>query len=435
MPTVAPIQGSSSFFANANSTYTCETVGGVWSTGDETIATIDPDRGIATGVSSGNTQIIYTVSGNASALNIQVQTTGFITNGFNPTQVLAALNRRVLWKSQGVSQSGRYFQDFHPLANESYLRQLASIDDYADYAAYLSSLNDSVVLECVNAVYNAPQIIDKSQLVFQRSDIMLVTQPVDNQNPPQFVGLKMQLAPGDYGIKVSNLMLFFNETITIPIYLYNDFDEQPMYKLMATTSANQQKIINLQDNVFLNYLTPANNKGGIWYFGYYQADVIAASPTARAIYYPIVINQFHPVVCWSFSAPTQVVNGSLNFQRQVVGANNLTYGMNLEISTIVDATNNIVENPSLWDNLIGLKAVTKNIETYVYSDRVNGVQSIIQNLGGLDRLNDILNGRPGNYREGEAKIVGLIERVNDAIETVKQGFEEEYRGGIGLIRC
>ncbi len=351
------ISGASFFFVGANSTYTNATAGGVWSTGDITIATIAASTGIATGVAAGITQIIYTFGGNSTALNVTINQSGQITNGFNPTLVLNALRNEVLWKSQGTSNSGRYFQPTsHPILDETILQALCNVGAYSSYPAFLSSLNDSVILECVNSVYNRPQLIDKSKLVFQRSDIMLVTQPVLNQTPPQFVGLKMQLAPGDYGIKCSNLMLFFNETITFPIYLYNDMDLPPMYKLMVTTRANQQVIISLLNNVFLNYLTPANNKGGIWYLGYYQPDIIAASPTAQAIYYPILINKFHPVNCWSYSAPTYIDDThTLNFQRQIVGANNLTYGMNLEISTMVDATNNIVENPSLWDELMILK--------------------------------------------------------------------------------
>jgi hypothetical protein len=427
------IQGASSFFVGANSTYTNATAGGVWSSGDNTILTIDGATGIATGVAEGATQIIYTEGGNSTALNVQINQVGQITNGFNPTLVLGALQNEILWPSQGTSNSGRYFPNFHPICDETILKALCNTG--TDYPTFLSSLNKSCILDCVNAVYNKPQLIDKSKLVFQRSDIMLVTQPVMNQDPPQFVGLKFQLAPGDYGIKVSNLMLFFNETITFPIYLYNDFDEAPLYKLMVTTSANQQKIINLQNNVFLNYLTPSINKGGIWYLGYYQADVIAASATAKAIFYPIVINTFHPVVCWSYSAPTFIDSlNQLNFQRQIVGANNLTYGMNLEISTMLDATNDIVENPSLWDNLIGLKMACKVIEHCIFSYRRNDVQSIVQSLGGLDRLNTELNGKSANWQDGSPKIVGLIEKVNDAVQTVKQGFENEFFGGVGLIK-
>ena len=425
-----PIQGASSFFATGNSTYTNTTAGGTWSSGDTLIATIDSSTGVATGVSEGATQIIYTVGSDSTAINIQVNVSAQITNGFNPTLVLGALQNEILWQSQGTSNSGRYFQGFHPICDETILAALCQTGP-TTFSDFLVRINKECILDCVNSVYNAPQILDKSKLVFQRSDIMLVEQPVNNINPPQFVGLKFQLAPGDYGIKVSNLMLFFNEAITFPVYLYNDFDEPPLYKIMVTTKANQQAIINLQNNVFLNYLTPTNNKGGIWYLGYYQSDIISASTTARAIYYPIVINRFHPVVCWSYSAPT-TANGT-NFLRNIVGANNLTYGMNLEISTMVDATNNIVQNPSLWDNLIGLRMACKLIEMCRYSYKTNAVQRAIDSIGGLDELNRQLNGQPMSYMTGQPRIIGLVEKVNDAVRTVKQSFEPEFFGGVGLM--
>lgn len=426
---VLPIQGASSFFVGANSIYTSATPGGAWSSGSTAIVTIDAVTGIASGVAQGQTQIIYTVGSDSTALNIQVNATGVISNGFNPTEVLNALRNQVLWTSQGTSQSGRYFQGFHPLCDETILKNLAA-DANTNYSAYLSSLNDSVILDCVNAVYNKPQIIDSSRLVFNRSDTMLVTQPVQNQTPQQFVGLKLQLAPGDYGIKLNNLMLFFTEDVTFPMYLYNDFDLPPVYKIEVTAKAYQQVIVNLQNNAILNYLTPANNKGGIWYFGYYQNDL----GTAEAIYYPITFGRFHPVTVWSFSAPIYTDPlGQTNFQRQIVGANNLTYGMNLEIATMRDATNNIVSNTSLWVNLIGLKMACKMIEICKFSYQTNSVQRAVQAIGGIDELNTLLNGRPGNFLLGQPKIVGLLQQVNDACNTVKQGFQPRFTGGIGMI--
>lgn len=426
------IQGASSFFANGSSTYTNTTAGGVWSSGNTGILTIGAGTGIATGVAAGNTQVIYTVGADSTALNVTVNLTGRISNGFNPTKVLAALGNEVLWQSQGTSASGRYFQDFHPICDETIVAELLQTGQ--DYQTFLTSLNNSVVLECVNAVYNAPQIIDKSKLVFMRSDIMLVTQPVPNQVPPQFVGLKFQLAPGDYGIKVSKLMLFFNEAITFNIYLYNDLNLPYKYKLSVTTLAGQQTVIDLNNNVILNYISPDYNEGGIWYLGYYQADIVAASPTATAIFYPIYINQFHPVTCWSYSAPTYIDNlGQRNFQRQIVGANNITYGMNLLISTMVDGTNNIVENPSLWDNLIGLQMSCKLIEYAKFSYKTNSVQRAVQALGGLDELSKALNGQPESKIIGMPRIMGLKDQIEDAIQTIKQSFQPEYTGGVGLL--
>lgn len=409
--------------------------GGSWASTDNTVATVD-NTGLVTAIGGGVINIVYTQTSPAATINYQfsVYSSGLITNGFNPTQVLEALQNEVLWPSQGSSNSGRYFTDFHPICDETILKDLAQVGQYPSYRAFISSLNNSVILDCVNSVYNKPQLINRSQLVFARSDIMLVEQPVQNETPPQFVGLKFQLAPGDYRIKVSNLMLFFNEAISFPVYLYNDFNEPPMYKMMVSTLANQQTIINLRNNIMFNYLTPSTNKGGIWYFGYYQSDIIAASPTAKAIYYPITINTFNPVVCWSYSAPTFIDGmGQLNFQRQIVGANNLTYGMNVEMSTYIDDTNNIVENPSLWGNVIGLKMVCKVIEICKYSYRSGGTKRAVDAMGGLDSLNKELNGSRGDWTTGAPKIVGVIEKVNDAIQTVKQGFEPQVFGSVGLI--
>lgn len=225
-------------------------------------------------------------------------------------------------------------------------------------------------------------------------------------------------------------MLFFTEDVTFPLYLYNDFNFPPVFLMNVSAVAYQQVIIPLQNNILLNYLTPTNNKGGIWYLGYYQADL----GTAQAIYYPIVINQFHPVVAWAFSAPVFTDPlGQRNFERNIVGANNLSYGMNLEISTMVDATNNIVENPSLWGELIGLKMACRVIEICKLSYQMGSIAMAIQALGGMDELNKQLNGMAADREYGRPKIVGLISRVNDAMKTVKQGYEPEYFGGVGLI--
>lgn len=423
---LTPIRGASTFIAGANSNYTNATAGGVWSSADVTIATVNASTGVATGVAQGATQIVYTIGGSSTALNVQVNATGIISNGYNPTQILDALKNQVLWPSQGTSISGRYFTDGHPLCDETILAALPNVNN--DYPGYLSSLNNSVILECVNSVYNKPQLIDSSQLIFKRSDVMLVTQPVDNQN--QFVGIKMQLAPGDYRIKVNNLMLFFTEDVTFNMYLYNDFDLPPIYTLQVSARAYQQVIIPLQNNVMLNYLTPTDNKGGIWYFGYRQADL----GTAKAIFYPVGFNRFHCVSAYAFSAPTYIDPlGQVNFLRSVVGANNITYGLNLEIATMVDATNNIVSNPSLWIDFIILRMACKVLEICKFSYQTGAVQRAVQAIGGVDELNTALNGRPYNSMTGQSRIVGIIRQAEDAGRVVKDGFQPEFKCGIGLL--
>lgn len=414
---LTPIQGASQFFSGANSVYTNSTPGGAWSSGNVSVATINAATGVATGVAEGNTQIVYTISGNSTALNISVKSKGRIANGFNPTAVLSALKREVLWPSQGQSNSGRYFTDFHPLASEEILLGLSSTGDIA-FADYLSSLNDAVILECVNLVCNEPQLIDKSKLIFSRTESALATQEIQSNN--EFVGVLWEILPGDYGIKISNLMLFFTEDVTFTMCLYDDFSLPPKYQIEVSALAYQQVAVNLQNNAILNYLSPSDNKGGTWRFGYYQSDL----GSAQAINYPVVNNCFKICKAYSFSAPVITdVLGNRNFDRGAKSRNqNITYGLNLEMSTMIDATNDIVNNSSLWGNLIGLKMITRLVEIYKYSLRSNIVERAIQENGGVDELNTLVNGRPYNYMTGVAKVTGLISMVNDAAKAVKQGF-------------
>jgi hypothetical protein len=60
-PTVAPITGTTSVCAGSTTILSSTTAGGVWSTGNDAIATVS--SGVVTGVSGGTTNISYTVTG------------------------------------------------------------------------------------------------------------------------------------------------------------------------------------------------------------------------------------------------------------------------------------------------------------------------------------------------------------------------------------
>lgn len=341
-----------------------------------------------------------------------------ITNGFNPALVLGALRNEVLWTSQGTSTSGRYFQDFHPLCDETIMKALPNTG--GNYNTFLSSLNDSVILECVNACFNKPTIIDKPKLAFWRSQgNQLPLQYVATQN--QFVGLRIYIGKGDTAVKLNSLQLFFSKAATFNLYLYNDMIIAPVLTMSVSCTAMEQVIIPLGTDIILNNLVPIAYKEGTWYLGYYQKDLPA---DCQAIYYPVGYNRFHPLTVLAFSAPLWIdPTGAQNFLRNNIGSNNLMYGMNLEISTYIDATNTIVQNPSLWDELIGLKMACKVIEYCKFSYQTSAIQRVVQGLGGLDELNTIMNGRPYDREFGKPKIIGLMQRVNDAVRTVKGAFE------------
>ena len=244
-------------------------------------------------------------------------------------------------------------------------------------------------------------------------------------NVGAFVGLKILVAHGDRAIKPSSLELFFDKDVTFNMYLYNDMTKAPIYTKSVTASANEQVIVDLGNDAIVNYLTPAVNKGGLWYFGYYQADL----GDARAIYYPINMTSFHACRIWSYSAPVTGSGADRNFVRNNIGANNLTYGLNLEVSTYVDATNMIVQSAGLFDELIGNVMAVRDITNIIYSYRSNATERNTQ-YGTIGDLYAELNGYKA---DGESPyVMGLKNIVNRAIKSVKGAFQQEDGNVVGI---
>lgn len=423
MSLTTPITGITSVAIGSTSQLSNSTGGGSWSSSDITIATVN-SSGLVTTVAVGTCYITYTVSSNSISIQFGVTSVLPLTNGFNFNFLYPAISNRVLWFSQGaVSDSQRYYEDGHPLANTSILDAIRPQDN-TTLAAYLSNKQRSIIMECINAIFNAPQVIDEAKLCFYRSDVMLYPQPVTNQG--QFVGIKMYMSQGDYSVIFNSLELYFNANVSFNMYLYNDMTMPPIAVIPVTAQANQQTIINLKQSVINTYLSPSN-KGGIIYFGYYQADL----GTAQAVYYPINNQLFHPVKLWAYSSPvTTDSQGNRNFVRNNIGANNLTYGMNLEVCTFVDPTENIISNSHLFDELFILKMAEKCIKDIIFSYRSNGIQRVMSGIPELKQLYAELDGY--KIDDEVPYVIGLKSQISREVKRVKDGFQKKVTSLIGV---
>ena len=430
MSTPAAIQGVQNLTVGGKALFTDATAAGTWSSSNTAIATID-SAGNVTAIAAGVVNIVYTVGSDSIATTLNV-TSNTITNGMNFNTVYNALKNRVLYQSMGLtSDSNRYYEDFHTLCDTSILlamqndSSITSVNSPA-FQNVLNIRQRSVVMEALNAIYNAPQIIDKAQLCFQRPDVMLYPQPV--QNTGQFVGIKLLIVPGeDIGVKLNSMELFFDSNVTFNMYLYNDMTLPPIYTKSVTALAQQQVIVDLSTDVTLNYLTPANNKGGIFYFGYYQSDL----GSAQALYYSIYNTMFHGIQMWAFGAPTMTdALGQRNFQRNNIGSNNLTYGLNFEVTVYVDATNNIVQNANILDEVIGLVNCVRVVRDLIFSYRSNSVERKIQGNTSLQELYGQLNGFKAD--DEIPYVSGLQQQLSRAIKTAKAGFQKTTLAIVGV---
>lgn len=425
MSLTTPILGTVSLIVGSTTQLTNSTPLGVWSSSDTSIATIDSGTGVVTTLAVGTCSIIYTVGADSISVTFTVTSALPVTNGFNFNNIYPPLQNRVLWNSQGiVSQSQRYYEDFHAL-NDTQILEAIRPQNGSTLTQYLANKQRSVIMECLNAVFNAPQVIDSARLCFYRSDVMLYPQPVPSMN--QFVGIKMYMTRGDYSVIFNRLMLYFNNDVTFNMYLYNDMTMPPLYVKQVTAKANQQTIIDLKQDAISAYLTDTN-AGGIIYFGYYQTDIPSGT---NAVYYPINMAVYHPVKLWAYSSPITVdSSGNRNFVRNNIGSNNLTYGLNLEVSTYVDPTNNVERNNHLFDELIGLKMAQKVVQDIIFNFRSNGVQRVLGAKTELAQLYAELNGFKAD--DEIPYIKGLNYQIDREIKRVKAGFQLHETTIVGI---
>jgi hypothetical protein len=427
---VAPIQGLTPLNVGNTVSVSDATAGGVWSSDNTGVATISVG-GLVTAIAPGTANIVYTVGGNSIAAPVVVSSI-VITNGFNQNEVYNALYPRVLWQALGTSsQSNRYFEDFHPLNDTNILLSVGRTGPYSsindsNFIAYLVNESRSVIMQAINAVWTGPQIINPAKLVFYRPDVMLVPQPVQSI-ANSFCGIKMLMGQGDRAYKFSRVSLFFTANATVNLYLYNDMTLPPIVKIPVNVIANQQTIFDLSTNAIMNYLTPST-MGGIVYFGYFPEDLPNG---CEAVYYNVAPSLFNGCTIWSYSAPTYIDDlGQRNFQRNNIGSNNLTYGMNLEVEIYKDATNNIIQNRSLFDDVIGNLMSIRTVKNIAYTYRTGGLQLAVQSNPEVQKLMGQMD--DNGVREDVPYILDLGKIAQASIRTAKAGFNNKPSLGIGI---
>lgn len=432
MPITTPITNTRNvnyIIANNALQFLNATSGGTWSSSDTGIVTIDSDSGLAAGLAVGLVVITYTIGGDIATFSLNAFLSN-ISNGFDTQQVLTAANNRVLWQSQGGSDSGRFYQDFHALCDENIIKKLQPIvnPDAPTYASILSSLNRSIILDGINGTYNNFQTIDKAGLIFNRTGFdRLFLQPIQNQS--QYVGLSWSIADGDIAISFKKLILWFTKAMTFNMYLFNDMVNDPIATFPVTTMAYSQTVIPVTGlmGLILSYLSNNTNAvSGRWFLGYKQDDI--ALQGGQALYFNIEYGKFRAINILAFSATIiddPVNPDTWNFNRTTIGANNLMYGMNAELISYEDGTNNIIQSlgSGLYDNLFGYLMAAKIIEMIIFSYRNNKAQVNLMGNANLDQLYAELNAVESSDPNELNYSNGLRKRIEEAKRVVKQGMK------------
>jgi hypothetical protein len=353
---------------------------------------------------------------------------GTYTNGFNFTQVIAALFGRVGWRQGTItgvpvvsvanltSRSGRYFD--HPLCSVFNVKKLIE-DPAADDAkinAYLENLQRSAILRSLNGVLNEPEFLEVD-LDFTRTG---ETNDRAINNGTLFVGRRIRVpALPDIAVQIDSVSLLFDRDVTFPLYLFQEGKKAPLWTGDVTAIAYEKTAVNLPE-IILGYLG-ANTMGGAYFLGYFQEDLGAA----RAI--------DETRVCWNAGRNWKVetiqsakVVGETNFTRTLVAGSPYSHGLTLQLTAFKDWTTYIVKKQNLFDELIGLQVTLQIIELCLLNVRSNPEERILKEqltqLGLWAQLEGISPGVPDS-----PKIAGLRETIAREVTRVKKSFYPNYK--------
>lgn len=357
------------------------------------------------------------------------------TNGFNTDKVIDALVGRLGWKQptkQGSpvlnstntqSNSGRYFNDgsFHPLATIENLKATIEDSEIADdsFNNYIEDLQNSIVMQCLTAVFNKPELIEQTRL-FERS--MNNDQLISNNG--KFVGVRFKLSKENVALQVNSIAFYFNEAVTFTLRLYHETKKEPVWSQEVTTIANDQTIIIPETELILS----SNDfyKSGYFYLGYYQDDL----GTAKAWYEQYEKEESYAFEYGFFGCEPE----GDSFNKTNVSTGSYNFGLNAEVTTFRDHTEKIIRNAHLFDNAQGLQMAYHICKQILYAIRSNVNERILKEqvekfglmyeLDGKVPLSDV------------PKSTGLQDKINQELNRINKTFFSEPKAQtVNLAAC
>ena len=350
-----------------------------------------------------------------------------MTNGIDISTVFTAIRTRLGFKNpilsgynivdatNATTTSGRYFGDFHPSVTIQNIKdtQEDSAISNTDFNTLLSDWNKSTLADALNAVFSEAAPIE-SELLFENCLDNLIPQPRPNNG--DFVGVRFNIADG-YCVNIDSAQLLFDADIaSLNLYLFQEHKAAAVATVSVTSIvANELKIVDV--NQLLSTMT-ATNKGGKYYFGYFQNDI----GSARALGYAQEWETFKVFNAMTFKAAS---TGATTFNRFALNTSYANYGLNLQLSSYRDYTNIVLRQAQQFDQLRGMLMAAKCIEAVTNSNRSNLTQRIDKENFGM-WYNDL----NGTALPGEPFVPNLRYKIGREVKRLQGVFSQKSKNQI-----
>ena len=293
------------------------------------------------------------------------------------------------------TDSGQYYQDFHPSVRLDYIQALLP----SNYAlnTFLDDIETSSIKQVLNQLgtykklNHAGMELVKNNLIY---DNVIKDKPILNES--RFVGIEFKLDSSKIGLRatINRIGLYLTQAQpSLTLYLFSSLQESAI-ATYTFTSSNTNSFTWLEQKIDLDYSDGSNNSGAVYYLGYYQNDLVG-----QAIKYDVLnwkngycrscdggtrSTKYSSISKHLNMSPFYVANGNLPAVGTMFDTDDMVYtysnnyGFNFNISVKCNLTQFWIDNKLTMTNAIGLIVAQKVLEMMKASSQVSSIEQNVQ---------------------------------------------------------
>lgn len=363
---------------------------------------------------------------------------------FNPTTIQNCMTSLIGWRNDAntsvpqitntallTSDSGLYYNDFHPLLLIENIANTLPEDKIIDN--YLTEKVNSGINKALTKVVLEKKLNESTKTLLNSSKLFdgigrFQDTVISNG---RFVGVELEMFPS-YGAKViiDKIGLQFTQTQTnLPIYIFHTSQLNPIKTVTATTTkASSLEWLTLSETIDLSYLSDTYDSGGMFYIGYFQDDITGQAIKKDFNFIDGPCNTCrggaNAMKVWNERlnfvriVPVEVANGSLNgtqmfdYTKRKYNATN-NFGLNFGVTVQCDISQYLCEQKLILTDLIGKQVAVDILNDMKHSTRLNRIANVSQNM--------IIRDLEGDRETFEP---GLAKRLSDSVKAVDFDFSK-----------
>lgn len=310
----------------------------------------------------------------------------------------------IVSEANQASASGLYFQDASPLVTIKNIKDCQNIASISsdDFNNYLTTLQESVIMETYNKVFNSESCFVYSNNLFPFEKTFSDT--IDKKS--RFVGMKIEpTLRNDMVLKIPSVELSFDSEVTFNLYLYNsNLPKSPIQTKEVTTTAGESVIVDLDWYI----ADDAGYKGGTFYLGYFDDDI----GTAKAY------NKNYENASIMFQTPyyyvelVSVENSGTTINVDEYTSESDSFGLNIFTEVSKDYSQIAIRNKSMFDQAIQLQMHERVLLMMLTSTRSNSTERLTKEI--------ITQIRVELYGNTELNIAGVQGKLSSMIDSIKK---------------